>query len=103
MANIIPSASNTVGTAGGLLAALAVGLLAKAGYIAILAAAIGMPEATVTTMAVTGIGLLANYAVTHWAEAKNLNDLLASYWPVVQRSFPNDPTATATPNNLNKS
>ena len=65
---------NLTGTLAGAVTTVGVGFLAKAGYLAVAATFLGLPEATVGVVAMTVMGGLVNYGVTHFAQIKNLND-----------------------------
>ena len=88
----VPSASNTAGTAAGIVALLtssaAASGLASTGFIVGLSASLGFPPLVVAGVALGVVSMGANYAVTHWAEAKNLNALVAAWWPQIQYSYP---------------
>lgn len=107
MAIEIPSASNTVGTLASLVAGVAASLLAKAGYLATAATFLGLPEAQLSMAVITLVTAGVNYGVTHFAEVKNLNDMVAAWWPQAIGSYPGDttekPVAQGQPNsNINK-
>jgi hypothetical protein len=72
----IPSNSNLQGGIAGLVASLAVGFLTHAGYVAVAAAAIGCPEATIAVVATGIIGMGANVLITHIAELKNMDEFV---------------------------
>lgn len=101
MALQLPSASNTTGTLLGTLAGTAVGAavssmpweIATAGW---LSAALG---ASITPVALAGLlAVIAtagvNYGVTHIAEIKNLNGLVAAYWPQIVTTYPTGKNGT---------
>lgn len=86
---------NMQGTLAGVAATVAVGLLSQAGYLTIACAAIGLPEATVSLMAMAIVGGIANYAVTHIAAVKTLNDLYAAL-PETVDTYPSDKISGVT-------
>lgn len=113
MPTLVPSASNTAGTALGTLAAgLLYSYMQGALWVPPIAAAIGMTPAGVASLAVLGVGMGVSYLVTHLAEVKNLNDFVANWWPQIQRVYPSGkngefdasaPIAQAGPNtNINQ-
>ncbi len=81
----IPSSSNIVGGLAGIVAAVGVGLLTKAGYLALAATAVGVPEATMAVVATGVIGMAVNVGVTHIAELKNADDIVKE----IQANIPN--------------
>jgi hypothetical protein len=102
----VPSTSNLQGGLAGLAATLAVGFLTHAGYIAIAAAAVGIPEASMAVVATGIIATIAKVAVSHIAELKEADGLIKSVQDLVPNTysapsdFPNPPPVV-TPNNLN--
>ena len=78
---------NFTGTLAGAAATVAVGFLAQAGYLATAAAFIGVPEATVSILAMAVIGGAFNYGVTHVAVMQNLNTLYKSL-PTTYAEYP---------------
>lgn len=85
----IPTASNTAGTALGTLASTALyAYMGGALWVPPIAAALAMTPAGLTSLAVVGVGLGVSYLVTHVAEVKDLNDLVANYLPVILAKFP---------------
>jgi len=68
------SGANFAGTLAGAIATMAVGAITHAGYTAAAAGFLCVPEATVSIVAMAVIGGAANYAVTHFASLKTLND-----------------------------
>ena len=80
---------NLSGTLAGVAATVAVGFLSNAGYLAIAATALGVPEATIGVVAMAVVGGAANYAVTHVAAIKTLNDLYAEL-PKTYAEYPGD-------------
>ena len=85
---------NLLGTLAGVAASLAVGALSHAGYLATAALAVGMPEATMTAIAMAIVGGVVNYGVTHVAAIKSLNDLYAML-PNTYAEYPADKNAPA--------
>ena len=85
-----PSSANLTGGIAGLVASLAVGALTHAGYLAIAAAAIGVPEATLVVVATGIVGMAANVAVTHVAELKNADNVIKALQSVKTYSSPSD-------------
>ncbi len=81
---------NLKGTLAGAVAAIAVGLIAKGGYIAVIAAAVGLPEADITLALIALIGGAVNYAVTHWSVARTLQAAYEAL-PSTYSEYPNSP------------
>ena len=81
---------NLKGTLAGAIAAVVVGLIAKGGYIAAIAAAVGLPEADISLALIALIGGGVNYAVTHWSI---IGMIQAAYdtLPDTYAEYPNDP------------
>ncbi len=73
--NAPTTSPNLKGTLAGVAATLAVGLLSNAGYLSIIAASTGLPEASIGILAMAIVGGIVNYGVTHIAAVKKLNDL----------------------------
>lgn len=90
MANYIslPSGTNTTGSALGVaIGGLAVSYLSSAAFMVAAATAVGVPPIALAGVAGVLITGLANWAVTHIAEVKNLNDLVAA----LPKSYDADP------------
>ena len=96
-----PSNSNLQGGLAGLVASMAVGFLSHAGYLAIAASAIGVPEATMVIVVTGVIGALANVAVTHVAELHSVDSLVKAL-PTTYAEYPSEGAVPGTPNNLNQ-
>ena len=97
-----PSASNTVGTALGTLAAgILQGYMTGALWVPPIAAAIGMTPPGLTSLAVLGVGMGVGYLVTHVAEVKNLNDFVSDWWPQIQKAYPDDPSGPVSMSGAN--
>lgn len=85
----LPSASNTAGTVLGTLAGgLVVATAPSWPFIVAGAAAIGATPVALAAVAGVATTALVNYAVTHMAEVKNLNDMVSAYWPQMQYTYP---------------
>ena len=67
--------ANLAGTLAGVAATMAVGFLTHAGYLALAAAAIGVPEATMSVVAMAVIGGAVNFGVTHIATLKTIDNI----------------------------
>jgi hypothetical protein len=99
----LPSASNTAGTVLGTIAGAAVVAAAPSWpFIIAMAAATGM-----TPIGIAGVlGVIAtasvNYAATHYAEIKNLNGVVATWWPQIQQSYPGDPKPPLSTSNIDR-
>lgn len=97
MALQLPSASNATGT---VLGTLAGGLIAgsAASWPFIITAAVSLGMTPLALAGALGIGTtaLVNFAVTHVAEVKNLDALVAKYWPQIQRTYPTDKNGVTT-------
>jgi hypothetical protein len=102
----LPSASNSAGTlAGTVVGGIIAASVPTMPWAIAAAAAVGMtPLGFAGGLAVVATAAV-NYAVTHWAEAANLNDKLKDWWPLLhpQQSFPQDPQPSANVSNINKS
>ena len=99
----VPSTTNIIGGIAGLISTMAVGYLTSAGYLTIAATAIGVPQATLIVLVTGIIGAVANVAVTHVAELKEADDFIKSLQSIkTEASYPNDPVASTTTNNINK-
>ena len=98
-----PSSSNLQGGLAGLAATLAIGYLTQAGYLATIAVTIGIPQATLAVVLTGIIGAIANVAITHIAELRNINNLVAEVQQLKSyQQYPNDPTSSGTTSNVNK-
>ena len=86
--SVVPG--NFSGSLAAGVAAVAVGWLTKAGYIAVVAGAVGLPEASVVALAGGLIVAGVSYAVTHVAAIKNVNDLY-NVMPQTYPEYPHDP------------
>jgi hypothetical protein len=96
----VPSSSNLQGGLAGLATTLIMGALTHAGYLAIVASALGLPEATLAVAATGVIGVLAKVAVTHISELKNADAILNSLQSIkITQEYPGE-TPSSTPNNL---
>jgi hypothetical protein len=85
----LPSASNTAGTAiGGLASAAILASAPSWPFVISAAAALGMTPVGLAGVIAVGVSLLANYGVTHIAEVKNLNGLVATWYPQFQYTYP---------------
>lgn len=100
-----PSASNSVGTVLGTLAGAAVVSMAPSWpFVIAMAGALSLTPIGVAGILAVGVTALVNYAATHYAEVKDLNDLVARYWPQIQASYPGKDGAPPTNvSNINKS
>jgi len=78
VSTITPSKSNVAGSLAGLVSGLAVSYLASAGYLAAAAAAVGIPEAMLATVAGVIVASVVNFGVTHVSELKLADSFLAS-------------------------
>lgn len=78
---------NDKGTLAGAVATLAVGLLTNSGYLSTVAVALGMSEATLSILAMTVVGAVANYLITHVSGIKSYADLYAAL-PSVYAEYP---------------
>lgn len=89
----VPSASNTAGT---LLGTMAGGLVASSAaswpFIVAGAAFLGVTPMALAGALGIGATALVNYAATHYAEVKNLNELVKNWWPQIQYTYPGDKT-----------
>ena len=92
-------AGNLQGTLAGFVATIAVGAISHAGYLAIAASFLGVPEATLCVVAMAVIGGAANYAVTHYAGLKSYADLYAAI-PTTYQEYPSEKSTEGTPTNL---
>lgn len=86
-----PSVSNTAGTLAGLASLLTsstiVNAVAGSGPLLAIAAATGIPGVIFST-AILGVGsMLVNYSVTHWAEARVLEDRVDGWLPLIKAVF----------------
>lgn len=91
---------NLSGTLAGAVAALAVGWLAHAGYLAAAAAFLGQPEATMGLLATVIVGAGVNWAATQFAGIKRVQDIYAAL-PSTYAEYPADknaPIGTTTTN-----
>ena len=93
---------NLSGTLAGAAATLAVGWLASAGYLSIIATALGLPEAAVGTFTVAVVGAGVNYAVTHFSGVKAVQDFY-NMIPSTYAEYPPQPSAGASVTNLRTS
>ena len=97
---------NLKGTLAGAVAAIAVGLIAKGGYIAAISVAVGIPEADISLALVALIGGCVNYAVTHWSFGATLKAAYEAL-PQTYAEYPNDPKPPVSQgpanSNINKS
>lgn len=92
MAFQLPSASNTAGTAlGSIVGALILASGPSWPFIITGAAAIGATPIGLAGLAAVVATLTVNYAVTHYAQVKDLDGLVQAYWPQIQAKYPNDP------------
>lgn len=108
----LPSASNTSGTFLGLLAGGAITASAPGWpFIITAAASLGFTPVALASLLGLAVTSVVNLGVTHFAEIKNLNDLVATWWPQIQYSypqqkegaFPQQPTSQGQNNaNINK-
>ena len=100
----VPSNSNLQGGIAGIAATVAVGVLTNSGYLALAAAAIGCPEATVAVVATGIIGAAASVAVSHISELQSMDSLIKAMQSVKTYSdptdFPNPPPQKPSSNNL---
>lgn len=84
----VPVSGNFAGTLAGVVATVGVGFLTKYGLCTAAATFLGLPEATVSLLAMAVIGGAVNYAVTHFAQVKKLSELyeaLPSIYPEYQK------------------
>lgn len=106
MANQPNPIATVPGNASGSLAAgvasIVVGYLAKAGYIAAIAGAVGLPEASIIALIGGLIVAGVSYGVTHIAAIKSVNELYSAV-PHTYAEYPNDPKPPASqgPSNSN--
>jgi hypothetical protein len=104
----LPSASNTSGTALGMLAGAAVVAAAPSWpFIITGAAALGMTPIGLAGLAAVLATAIVNYGVTHFAEVKDLNGMVQTWWPQIQDVYPTGPngqtaTTSISKNNLNQ-
>lgn len=83
---------NLSGSLAGAAATVAVGWLASAGYLAAVAAFVGLPVDAVAVAAMAVVGGIFNYGVTHIAAIKSLNALYAAL-PKSYAEYPAQPQA----------
>jgi len=90
---------NLSGTLAGAAATMAVGFLSSAGYLTIAATAIGVPEATISVLAMAIVGGIVNYGVSHVTGIKSLNDLYKAL-PTTYAQYPAEKATEGTTTNL---
>lgn len=95
----LPSKSNTYGSLAGLVAGIITAKLVSAGTVVAIATFTGFPPATVIMCITAAIATVVNYGVTHVAELKSVDDLVAAI-PKGYPQYPGDTTGVGTPNNL---
>jgi len=85
----IPSASNSSGTILGILAGTAVTAIIPSMPVAIsLAATLGLTPVGLAGIVALGVTSVVNLLVSHVAEIKNLNELVKTWWPQIEQSYP---------------
>ena len=100
------SSSNVQGGIAGLAATFALSALTHAGYIALAAGVLGLPEATVAAAAAGIISIVVKVAVTHISELQSADEILKTLESVKTYSAPSDfplaPPAQTTTSNINE-
>lgn len=100
----LPSVSNSAGTVLGAIAGAAVVAAAPSWpFVITLAAAFGTTPLGVAGVLAIAATAAANYLVTHIAQVKDLDGMLAKYWPQIEAKYPgNDGSAPTNTSNINK-
>jgi hypothetical protein len=97
----LPSASNTAGTVlGGLAGALVSSQALSWPFVTALAMATGITPVGIASVLALGATSLVNLGVSHVAEIKNLNDLVSTWWPQIEHTYPPDKLTGTTTGNL---
>lgn len=92
MALQLPSASNTAGTAlGSIVGTVVIASGPSWPFIISAAAALSTTPVGMASIVAVVATILVNYAVTHYAQVKDLDGLVQAYWPQIQAKYPNDP------------
>lgn len=100
---LIPSSTNTKGGLAGVITTIACGYLAKAGYFAVAAAAIGQPEVMVAALAAGIIGVGTKMLITHVSELKEVDDFVVGLQSIkTEASYPHDPQPPSNVSNINQ-
>lgn len=89
--SVKPSSTNIKGGLAeglvGIVTTLAVGGLTKAGYVAVAASFLGVPEASIIAAAATLIGVLVNVGVTHIAELREADDFIKAFHAMLPTTY----------------